>query len=118
VQNPPQGRLASRHANADNARPKEGVAKDGMTEMRLDAYLARTRLVMPRGAAKRACDNGIVSVNRQQAKPATSVGVGDQIEIRFTDQDLVVSVVALPGKSVRKADAPTHYRVVEDRRYP
>lgn len=93
------------------------MATDGIAEMRLDLYLARTRLVMPRGAAKRACDNGIVSVNRHQAKPATPVSVGGQIEIRFTDQDLAVSVVALPGKAVRKVDAPTHYRVIEDRRY-
>ena len=85
--------------------------------MRLDVFLARTRLVMPRDAAKRACDNGIVSVNGKRGKPATAVEAGDRIEVRFTDQDLTVSVLRLPGRSVRKADAPGYYAVVEDRRY-
>jgi len=86
-------------------------------EMRLDVFLARARLVMPRASAKRACDNGIVSVNEKPAKPAASVRGGDLIAIRFTDQDLTVRVVRLPGKSVRKADAATHYAVIEDIRY-
>ena len=84
--------------------------------MRLDVFLARTRLVMPRQKAKRACDNGIVSVNGHTAKPATTVREGDSIAMSFTDQDLTVRVVGMPSRAVRKGDAEAHYEVIEDRR--
>lgn len=90
---------------------------DEDTGVRLDLFLTRTRLIMPRGMAKRACDNGIVAVNGNRGKPATMVRVGDLVEIRFTDQDLTVCIERLPGKSVRKADARAHYRVIADKRY-
>jgi len=83
--------------------------------MRLDVFLSRVRLVMPRTSAKRACDNGIVWVNNRPAKPSTDVVVGDVVSVQFTNQDLTVKVTRLPGKSVAKKQADTHYTLIEDR---
>ncbi len=83
--------------------------------MRLDVFLSRVRLIMPRTSAKRACDNGIVMVNNRPAKPSTDVAVGDVISVRFTNQDLLVKVTRLPGKSVAKKQADMHYSIVADR---
>ncbi len=85
--------------------------------MRADVYLSTVRLIRPRGQAKRACDNGIVEIDGRVAKPSTAVEEGSKITIRFTDQDLVVQVLALPGRQVSRKDAPNYYTVVEDRRY-
>jgi len=83
--------------------------------MRLDVFLSRVRLIMPRTSAKRACDNGIVTVNNRPAKPSTDIGIGDVISVRFTNQDLMVQVTRLPGKSVAKKQADTHFTVIENR---
>lgn len=83
--------------------------------MRLDVFLSRVRLIMPRTSAKRACNNGIVMVNDRLAKPSTDVAVDDILCIRFTNQDLTVKVIRLPGKSVAKKQADTHYAVISDR---
>ena len=85
--------------------------------MRADVFLSTVRLVRPRGHAKRACDNGIVEVDGRIAKPSTVVEEGSKIAIRFTDQDLIVKVLALPGRQVNRKDAPNYYEVLEDRRY-
>ena len=93
------------------------MTKVEATDTRLDTYLSTVRLIRPRGQAKRACDNGIVYVDDRQAKPSTSVRAGSEIEIRFTDQILKLRVLSLPGKSVRKQDADSHYEVLEDKRF-
>ena len=90
---------------------------DRESGMRLDIYLSRTRLIMPRTAAKRACDNGIVFVNDRVAKPGLDVHMNDLIAIRFTDQDLTVAIRKMPGKSVPKQTADIHYEVVQDTHY-
>jgi ribosomal 50S subunit-recycling heat shock protein len=85
--------------------------------MRVDVFLSTVRLVRPRSHAKRACDNGIVEVDDKVAKPSTTVEEGSKIAVRFTDQDLIVRVLALPGRQVSRKDAPNYYEVLEDRRY-
>lgn len=82
--------------------------------MRLDVFLSRVRLIMPRTSAKRACDNGIVSVQGRLAKPSTEVCVDDIITIQFTNQDVTVRITRLPGKSVPKKQAENHYTVITD----
>lgn len=84
--------------------------------LRVDVFLAWSRIIMPRGAAQRACDNGIVSVNDRVAKPATPVRIGDTVAIRFTDLDLVVRVLTYPRKSTPKKTAADHYEVISRRR--
>lgn len=80
--------------------------------MRLDAFLSRVRLIMPRTSAKRACDSGIVMVNNRSGKPSTDVTVNDVVSMRFTNQLLVVRITKLPGKSVAKKQADAHYTVL------
>ncbi len=84
--------------------------------MRLDSFLARARIVAPRADAKRACDNGIVSVNDRVAKASASVAIGDRISVAFVDQELVVEVTKYPGKSLPKALASSHYALIRDSR--
>ena len=93
------------------------MAKPDIQDLRLDMFLSTVRLIRPRGQAKRACDNGIVYIDGRQAKPSASVRVGSEIEIRFTDQDLKLRILALPGKNVRKQDASTFYEILEDTHY-
>ena len=90
---------------------------DRAEAMRLDVFLSRSRLIMPRQSAKRACDNEIVWINGRLAKPSTDVRIGDQITVRFSDQDLTVEVTKFPRKSVPKAQAKDHYDIVNDQRY-
>jgi ribosomal 50S subunit-recycling heat shock protein len=91
----------------------ENVTREGM---RLDVVLARTRLVMPREQAKRACDNGIVTLNGRKAKAAASAKPGDMIGISFTDQTLIVRLLGNPPKSLRKNAADGYYEILEDKR--
>jgi ribosomal 50S subunit-recycling heat shock protein len=86
------------------------------TALRLDVFLARSRLIMPRQTAKRACDNGVVSVDDRVAKPSATVTAGDRVTIRFTDQELTVRIVRMPPKSVPKNAATDYYDVIEDKR--
>jgi ribosomal 50S subunit-recycling heat shock protein len=85
-------------------------------EQRVDIYLATVRVIRPRGQAKVACDNGIISVDGNVAKPSTKVRVNTVINVRFTDQDLKLRVVRLAGKSVRKQDAADYYEILQQER--
>ncbi|HHY37520.1 MAG TPA: RNA-binding S4 domain-containing protein [Clostridia bacterium] len=64
--------------------------------MRLDKFLAASRLIKRRTLAKEACECGRVTVNGRQAKPASDVNVGDTIEVDFQTQKVKVRVTWLP----------------------
>jgi ribosomal 50S subunit-recycling heat shock protein len=82
------------------------------SEQRVDVYLSTVRVIRPRGQAKLACDNGIISVDDNVAKPSAKVRVGSVVNVRFTDQNLEIRVVKLPGKSVRKQSATDYYEIL------
>ena len=82
--------------------------------MRLDQFLKACCLMKQRSEAKRACNNGIVSVGEIPAKPAREVKPGDLIAIAFVDRFLDVEVIALPKGNVSKARAKEYYRIVRD----
>ena len=87
------------------------------TQQRLDVFLARSRLIAPRQQAKRACENGVVSVDGRVAKPATNVRAGDSITVHFTDQELTVKVSRMPPRSLSKSAAAQYYEVLSDKRF-
>jgi ribosomal 50S subunit-recycling heat shock protein len=67
-----------------------------------------------RSEAKRACDNGIVTIDNVPAKAARDVHPGNVIAIAFVDRYLDVEVLALPNGNVSKAQAQEYYRVKRD----
>lgn len=82
--------------------------------MRLDVFLNACRLVKRRSEAKRACDNGIVTVDGQVAKAGRELRVGQYVCIAFVDRMIEIEVAALPRGNVSKRDAPAFYRVVRE----
>ena len=82
--------------------------------VRLDLFLKRACLLKHRSEAKRACDNGIVSIDGQTAKASRSVAPGQRVSIAFVDRFLEVEVHELPFKNVSKEAAKTLYTVVRD----
>jgi len=84
--------------------------------MRVDLFLARCYLIARRAMAKKACENGIVYIDGERAKPSKEVRAGQRVTVKFRDRHLEVEVLELPVRRVSKAGAPTLYRVVRDER--
>ena len=82
--------------------------------MRLDVFLNACCVVKHRSEAKRACDNGIVTVDDQLAKASRAMQVGQRVTIAFVDRLLEFEVLALPPKNVSRKDVGTYYRVIRD----
>ncbi len=82
--------------------------------MRLDVYLKKCFLIKRRTDAKRACDNGIVSIDDHVAKAGREIAPGQHISIAFMDRFVEVEVLALPAGNVAKGTAHLYHRVVRD----
>jgi ribosome-associated heat shock protein Hsp15 len=85
--------------------------------MRIDLCLSGLCLFKTRSQAGRACDEGKVWLNGQQARSAKDVHPGDRI--RFTDRlgriEQEVEVLVLPEGSVSRAAAHDMYRLIARR---
>ena len=79
-----------------------------MATVRVDSWLWAVRLTKTRSAATAACKAGHVRVNGERAKPAQSVGVGDEVRLRVGDERIVV-VRGLLVKRVAAAVAAASY---------
>ncbi len=84
--------------------------------MRLDTFLKTARIVKRRSVAKEVCDQKIVRVNGHPARAGKTVHCGDRIEMDFYNRELVIEILEIPGRAMRKSDAPRCYRVLKDRR--
>jgi len=82
--------------------------------MRLDLFLKQCCLTRQRSEAKRACDNGIVTVDDRLAKAGRIVRPGQRVGIAFVDRYLEVEISRLPHGNVSRYAAKTCYRVVRD----
>jgi ribosomal 50S subunit-recycling heat shock protein len=82
--------------------------------VRLDQFLKQCCLMKRRSEAKRACDNGIVSIDNVPAKAAREVHPGNLITIAFVDRYLDVEVLGLPRGNVSKSQAQEFYRIKRD----
>ena len=82
--------------------------------MRLDLFLKRACLLKHRSEAKRACDNGIVTIDGNPGKASRNVAPGQRVSIAFIDQFLEVEILSLPVKNVSKSAAKSLYRVIRD----
>jgi len=81
--------------------------------MRLDKFLKVSRLIKRRTVAKDASDQGRVWLNGREAKPSSTVKVGDELTIRFGRKNVTVRVERLQ-ETTRKEDAAGMYTVVRE----
>lgn len=81
--------------------------------MRLDKFLKVSRLIKRRTVANTVSDMGRVLVNRNAAKPAKQLKVGDIIEIEYANRIEKVEVLIVPTGNVSVQDADKLYRILE-----
>ncbi|WP_248929090.1 RNA-binding S4 domain-containing protein [Paenibacillus hamazuiensis] len=81
--------------------------------MRLDKFLKVSRLIKRRTVAKDVSDQGRVLVNGREAKPSSTIKVGDELTIQFGQKSITVRVEQLT-ESTRKEDAANMYTVLKE----
>ena len=81
--------------------------------MRLDKYLKVSRIIKRRTVANDACDTGHVTVNGKDAKPGTSLRVGDVIGVRFGEKLHRYEILSV-ADHVAKQDATGMYRLLDE----
>jgi ribosomal 50S subunit-recycling heat shock protein len=86
--------------------------------LRLDLFLAKSRLLKSRSAAKQACEEGRVSIGEEPAKASREVCEGDVITLDFSSRSVKVQVDRLPWKNMRKSEAMSTYRILSQQDTP
>ena len=81
--------------------------------MRLDKYLKISRIFKRRTIAKEVSKSQKIQVNDRPAKPSTNVEVGDIIDIKYGNKELVVKVTQISSYS-KKEDAENMYQILSD----
>jgi ribosomal 50S subunit-recycling heat shock protein len=81
--------------------------------MRLDKFLKLSRLIKRRTVAKDVSDQGRVWINGRDAKPSSTVKVGDELTIQFGQKNVTVRVELL-SESTRKEDAAKMYTLLKE----
>lgn len=81
------------------------------TKVRVDAWTWGVRLFSTRTAAATACRAGHVRVNGDRAKPATTVGIGDEVRVRLAGVERIVRVQRL---LVKRVSAPLAAEAMTD----
>ena len=80
-----------------------------MVNMRIDKWLWAARFFKTRSLAARACELGRVESNKQPAKPAREVRVGDMVKIKTDNSEFEVEVLGLSEARGPAAVAQTLY---------
>ncbi|CAM3098976.1 RNA-binding S4 domain-containing protein [Paenibacillus sediminis] len=81
--------------------------------MRLDKFLKVSRLIKRRTVAKDVSDQGRVLINGREAKPSSTVKVGDEITVQFGQKLVTVRVERL-AESTKKEEASSLYTLVKE----
>lgn len=81
--------------------------------IRLDKFLKVSRIIKRRSVANDACDTGHVTVNGKDAKPGTSLRVGDVIGVRFGEKLHRYEILSV-ADHVAKQDATGMYRLLDE----
>lgn len=82
--------------------------------MRLDKFLKVSRIIKRRTIANEISQNGYIWINGKQAKPSTSLKVGDEITIYFAKKELVYEVLELKD-STKKEDATKMFKIISEK---
>jgi ribosome-associated heat shock protein Hsp15 len=84
-----------------------------MTSVRIDKWLWAARFFKTRTLAAKACELGRIRWNKQPAKAAREIKVGDMLNITSPGGDFEVEVLALSEVRGPAAVAQTLYRETE-----
>jgi ribosomal 50S subunit-recycling heat shock protein len=79
--------------------------------LRLDVFLSETRLIKRRTQAKKACEQRIVLVDGEIAKPAKEIKVGQVLTLNFSSRTQEVEILGIPSGNVKKQDASHFYKI-------
>jgi ribosome-associated heat shock protein Hsp15 len=83
--------------------------------MRLDKFLSAARIFKSRSLASEAISSSMVFIDNLPAKPSREVRTGIIIEIDTPLYYKKMEVTALPPANMRKKDADSLYRLIEER---
>ena len=81
-----------------------------MISVRMDKWLWAARFFKTRSLAARACDLGRIQSNRQPAKPAREVRIGDLLRVSTSGGDFEIEVLLLSEVRGPASVAQTLYR--------
>lgn len=85
-----------------------------MESVRIDVWLWAARFFKTRALAKKACELGRIQSNRQPAKPAREVHLGDMLKVTNDSGDFELHVLALSEIRGPASVAQTLYRETDE----
>jgi len=80
--------------------------------MRLDKFLKVSRLIKRRTVANEVCDSARVFVNKNPAKPAKQLKVGDVITIEYKNFVKNYKILIVPTGNVAVSEANSLYEEI------
>lgn len=78
-------------------------------KLRIDKYLWAIRIFKTRSLAADACNSGKVKLNGTNVKPAKTVALGDQYEIKAGQKKWVIEITSLLHNRLKYEEAIKHY---------
>ncbi|MFL9482193.1 RNA-binding S4 domain-containing protein [Chitinophagaceae bacterium LWZ2-11] len=82
---------------------------DAKEKLRIDKYLWAIRLFKTRSIASDACDSGKVKLHGDNVKPAKTVNIGDEYEVKTEAKKMLIKVTDLLYTRVQYSEAIKHY---------
>lgn len=83
---------------------------DKKEKLRIDKYLWSIRLFKTRSLAAEACEKGRVKLNGDSVKPAKTVNLGDEYDVKTEARKWVIKVTGLLEKRVAYLEAVNNYQ--------